>query len=70
MSVYVLRDYDHGYFRGLMNEEDVVWTQVQSRAIRFRDRDMAELAQVGHCPCATVVRLRKKTVAGEKTRHE
>lgn len=61
MSIYVLKDYDHGYFRGLIDGEDVVWTQEQRRALRFRDRDTAELAMVGHCPNASVVRLRRAT---------
>lgn len=61
---YVLKDYDQGYFRGLFpDSEDVVWTQEQSRALRFRDRDLAELAQVGHCPNAEVVKLVPKRKA-------
>jgi len=48
MSVYVLRDPEHGYFRGLMDDEDVVWTQRQARALRFRNRDLAVLAIIGH----------------------
>ncbi len=64
MSTYVLRDHGQGYFRGLFNGEDVVWTWEQSRAMRFRDRDLAELAQVGHAPNASVVRLTKKRKCG------
>lgn len=61
MKTYVLRDRARGYFRGLFQGEDVVWTWEQSRALRFRDRDMAELAMVGHAPDATVVRLTKRS---------
>lgn len=53
------RGYRSGYFRGLFDEEDVVWTWEQKRAMRFRDREMAELAMVAHCPDAVLVRLRK-----------
>lgn len=60
MSTYVLRDPARGYFRGLIDGEDVVWTWEQRRALRFRDRDTAELAMVGHCPDADVVRLKKR----------
>lgn len=63
VSVYVLKDANQGYFRGLLHGEDVVWTHEQERAMRFRDRDMAELAMVGHCPNATVVALKKKRVS-------
>lgn len=56
---YILRG-PQGYFRGTLDGEDVVWTWEQSRALRFRDRDMAELAMVGHCPEAEVVRLVRK----------
>ena len=57
---WVLRDAEMGYFRGLLDGEDVVWTQEQARAMRFRDRDMAELAMVGHAPNADVVKLRRR----------
>ena len=57
---YILRDPSGRYFRGLMEGADVVWTGEQSRAMRFYDRDMAELAMVGHCPEADVVKLVKK----------
>lgn len=57
---YILRDSAFGYFRGLIDGEDVVWTQDQARALRFRSKDEAELAMVGHCPNANVVKLRPK----------
>lgn len=64
---YVLRDHDQGYFRGLLNGEDVVWTQERSRALRFRSREMAELAMVGHAPNAEVVKLRRRMAKAPPT---
>jgi hypothetical protein len=55
---WVLKDHEHGYFRGTLDDEDVVWTQQQGRALRFRDKDSAELAMVGFCPNASLVKLR------------
>ncbi len=57
---YILKDHACGYFRGLMDGEDVVWTQEQSRAMRFASRDLADLAMVGHAPNADVIKLRSK----------
>lgn len=57
MKTFILRDAEQGYFRGLMDEEDVVWTRQQGRALRFTDKGMAELTQVGYCPNTDVVRL-------------
>lgn len=63
---YVLKDHAQGYFRGTIDGGDVVWTWSQGRAMRFRDRWFAEIAMVGHCPDAVVVRLRPKERSGAK----
>ena len=63
---WVLKDPSCGYFRGLL-DEDVVWTWEQKRALRFRDRGLADLAMVGHCPNADVVRLRKRATQRQGT---
>ncbi len=63
---YILRDHACGYFRGLL-DDDVVFTWEQKRAIRFKTRDLAELAMVGHCPNADIVRLRPKKATLSKS---